>query len=89
MRRSLTAAERRGDELWHRYSTNPTNGVFVPSHTKPDIVTRRLRITDGQLAYVSGGTGVVPQRPNLYGGTQLLHLRYVKLVVVGGCVARK
>ena len=52
---------------------------------KPDIVTQHLRITDGQLAYVSGGTGVVPQKLNLYGGTQLFHLRYVKLVVAVVC----
>ena len=52
----------------------PNYGVFVPSHTKPDIVTRHLRIPDAQLAYVGGGTGVVPQKLNLYGGTLLFHL---------------
>ena len=52
----------------------PTNGVFVPSHAKPDIVTWHLRILDPELAYVGGGTGVVPREPNLYGGTLLFHL---------------
>ena len=49
-------------------------GVFVPSHAKPDIVTWHLRITDRELAYVDGGTGVVPRKLNLYGGTLLFHL---------------
>ena len=37
------------------------NGVFVPTHAKPDIVIELLRITDAQRGYVIGGTGVVPQ----------------------------
>ena len=33
-----------------------------------------LRITEVPLAYVGGGTGVVPHELNLYGGTLLFHL---------------